>query len=71
MHAPDKKSKKEDNRSCEMVTDLQEIDGFSRTLGVVKELKKKCYNSWQLTQLQRKFPHVTSHANEIDIVIGI
>ena len=32
---------------------------------------KHRYNGWQLTQLQRKFPHVTPNINDIEITTGL
>ena len=30
-----------------------------------------CYNSRRLTQLHRKFPHITYDVNEVEIITGI
>ena len=54
-----------------MVTGIREIDGFSRTLGVVKTLyEEHHYDCQKLTHLQRQFLHVTYDVNVVENIIG-
>ena len=55
-----------------MVTVIYESDGFSRTMGIVKDLiRQTSLNGWQLTQVQQQLSHVTSNINESEITAVI
>ena len=55
-----------------MVTRIQESGLFSRTMNIDNtQYEKHHYKGQRLTQLQRKFPHVTYDVNEAEITTGL